>query len=214
MRPNFPFLLAASNVILKPGGLLKWKKRLLKGESLWLQLKEVMKIVRLTSLLPDMSRLSLPNPSSSQTSPRLLLLAQIKLSFPCKSTFVALAWIFSYTFLIFPSIWKTSSIVSIHKMGNPFDSPASLRHITLTFCVSKLFEHIILSRLLFFLVSNSILLSALDQIIYLSQSISDGFNKPKPGSRTIFFTIDFSKAFDSLWHPALFHKPIWAGLSP
>ena len=56
--------------------------------------------------------------------------------------------------------------------------------------------------------------SALDQILYLSQSISNGFNKPRPGSRTILSTINFSKAFDSVWHPALFHKLISAGLPP
>ena len=121
----------------------------------------------------------------------------------------------------FPSIWKTS-IIPIHKMGKPLDSPASFRPISLTSCVSKLFERIILSRLLFFLESNSILSphqagfrpgrSTLDQILYLSQSISDGFNKPRPGSRTILSTNDFSKAFDSVWHPALFHKLISAGL--
>ena len=124
----------------------------------------------------------------------------------------------------FPSIWKTSSIIPIHKMGIPLDSPASFRPISLTFCVSKLFERIILSRLLFFLESNSILSSrqagfrpgrsTLDQILYLSQSISDGFNKPRQGSRTILSTIDFWKAFDSVWHPALFHKLISAGLPP
>ena len=124
----------------------------------------------------------------------------------------------------FPSIWKTSSIVPIHKMGKPLDSPASFQPISLTSCVSKLFERIILSRLLFFLESNSILSprqagfrpgrSTLDQILYLSQSISDGFNKPRPGSRTILSTIDFSKAFDSVWHPVLFHKLISAGLPP
>ena len=121
----------------------------------------------------------------------------------------------------FTSIWKTS-IIPIHKMGKPLDSPASFRPISLTSCVSKLSECIILSRLLFFLESNSILFprqdgfhpgrSTLDQILYLSQSISDGFNKPRPGSRTILSTIDFSKAFDSVWHPALFHKLISAGL--
>ena len=57
----------------------------------------------------------------------------------------------------FPSIWKISSIIPIHKMGKPLDSPASFRPISLTSCVSKLFERIILSRLLFFLESNSIL---------------------------------------------------------
>ena len=122
----------------------------------------------------------------------------------------------------FPSIWKTSSIIPIHKMGKPLDSLASFRPISLTSCVSKLFEGIILSRLLFFLESNSILSpcqagfrpgqSTLDHILYLSQSISDGFNKPRPDSRTILSTIDFSKAFDSVWHPALFHKLISAGL--
>ena len=122
----------------------------------------------------------------------------------------------------FPSIWKTSSIILIHKMEKPLDSPAFFRPISLTSCVSKLFERIILSRLLFFLESNFILSprqagfrpgrSTLDQILYLSQSISDGFNKPRPGSRTILSTIDFSKAFDSVWHPALFHKLISAGL--
>ena len=124
----------------------------------------------------------------------------------------------------FPSIWKISSIIPIHKMGKPLDSPASFRPISLTSFVSKLFERIILSRLLFFLESNSILSpsqtgfrpgrSTRDQILYLSQSIPDGFNKPRPGSRTILSTIDFSKAFDSVWHPALFHKLISVGLPP
>ena len=124
----------------------------------------------------------------------------------------------------FPSIWRTSSIIPIHKMGKPLDSPASFRPISLTSCVSKLYERIILSGLLFFLESNSILSprqadfrhgrSTLDQILYLSQSISDGFNQPRPGSRTVLSTIDFSKAFDFVWHPALFHKLISAGLPP
>ena len=124
----------------------------------------------------------------------------------------------------FPSIWKTSSIIFIYKMRKLLHSPASFRPISLTSYVSKLFERIILSRLLFFLELNSILSprqagfrpgrSTLNQILYLSQSISDGFNKPRSGSQTILSTIDFSKAFDSVLHPALFHKLISAGLLP
>ena len=122
----------------------------------------------------------------------------------------------SWSSHFFPSIWKTSSIIPIHKMEKPLDSSASFRPISLTSCVSKLFERIILSRLLFFLESNSILSPCqagfrpgrftLDQILYLSQSISDGFNKLRPSSRIILSTIDFSKALDSVWHPALFHR--------
>ena len=62
MRPNLPFLSAASNAILKPGGLLRWKVRLVKGAELLLPLTEVMKIARLTSLLLDAPRLSSPRP--------------------------------------------------------------------------------------------------------------------------------------------------------
>ena len=130
----------------------------------------------------------------------------------------------SWTSYFFSYIWRTSPIIPIHKMGKNLDSPASFRPISLTSCVSKLFERIILSRLLFFLESNSILSphqtgfrpgrSNLDQILYLSQSISDEFSKPRPGSRKIFSTIDFSKAFVSVWHPALHHKLISAGLPP
>ena len=109
-------------------------------------------------------------------------------------------------------------------MGRNLDSPTFFRPISLTSCVSKLFERIILSRPLFFLESNSILSpcqagfrpgrSTFDQILYLSQSILDGFNKPRPGSRTILSTIDFSKAFDSVWPLALFRQLISAGLPP
>ena len=124
----------------------------------------------------------------------------------------------------FPSIWKTSSIISIYQMGKPLDSPSYLWRISLISYISKLFDRIILSRLLFFLETISILFphqagfrpgrSTLDQILFLSQSILDVFNKPRPGSRTILSTIDFSKSVDSVWHPALFHKLISAGLSP
>ena len=130
----------------------------------------------------------------------------------------------SWTLHSFPSIWKTSSIIPIYKMGKPLDSPASFWPISLTSCISKLCERIILSSLLFFLESNSILSphhasfhpgrSTLNQILFLSQSILDGFNKPRPGSQRILSTIDFFKSFNSVWHPALYHKLISAGLPP
>ena len=62
MRPNLPFLLAASNALLKPGGLLRWKKRLVKDARLSLPHTEVMKIARPTSPLLDALRQSSPRP--------------------------------------------------------------------------------------------------------------------------------------------------------
>ena len=114
----------------------------------------------------------------------------------------------SWSLHSFYSIWKTSFIVPTHKREKPLDSPASFQTISFTSCVSKLYKLLILTRLLFFLESNSILTShqtgfrpgrrTQNLILFLSQSISDGFNKPRPGSRTILATIDFSKAFDSV----------------
>ena len=160
--------------------------------------------------------------SSTATGPDKVAYPMLK-HLPCSDMYFLLhIFNLSWSSHSFPTIGKTSFIIPIHKMGKPLDSPVFFRPISLTSCVSKLFERIILSRLLFFLESNSILSprqagfrpgrSTLDQILYLSQSISDGFNKPRPGSRTILSTIDFSKAFDSVWHPALFHKLISAVL--
>ena len=56
---SFVFL-AISNANLKSGGSLNWKKRLVKNARLLLLHIELIKIVRLTSLLPGMLRLSSP----------------------------------------------------------------------------------------------------------------------------------------------------------
>ena len=55
-------LWAASNALLKPGGLLRWKVWLVKDARLSLPLTEVMKIARLTSPLLDAPRQSSPRP--------------------------------------------------------------------------------------------------------------------------------------------------------
>ena len=98
----------------------------------------------------------------------------------------------SWSLHSFPSIWKTSSIISIHRMGKPLDSPASFRPISLTSCVSKLFEHIVLSRLLLFLGSNSFLSSARplsphDLVLWTDGSIPFPFGKCGSGVLAICF---------------------------
>ena len=124
----------------------------------------------------------------------------------------------------FPSIWKTSSIISMHRVGGPLGSPASFRPVSLASYVSGLFGRIVLSRLFFFLESGFVLSpcragfrpgqSALDQVLCLSRSVANGFDGPGLGSRTIRSSVDFSGAFGSVWRPALFHRLISAGLPP
>ena len=92
-----------------------------------------------------------PNPSSSTaTGPDKVAYPMLKHLPRSGMDFVLHIFNLSWSSHSFPSIWKTSSIIPIHEMGKPLDSPASLRPISLTHCVSKLFERIILSRLLFF----------------------------------------------------------------
>ena len=105
--------------------------------------------------------------SFTATGPDKVAYPMLKHLSPSGMDFLLYIFNLSWTSHSFSSIWKTSSIIPIHKMGKPLDSPASFWPISLTSCVSKLFERIILSRLLFFLESNSILsprqtVSALD----------------------------------------------------
>ena len=62
MQPNPPFLSAASNALLKPGGPLRWKVRLVKDARLSLLLTDVMKTNRLTSPLLNAPHQSSPKP--------------------------------------------------------------------------------------------------------------------------------------------------------
>ena len=130
----------------------------------------------------------------------------------------------SWSLHSFPSIWKTSSIIPIHKMGNLstllLPSGLSLAPPAYQSFFNASYYPVYSSfwNLIPFSLSPPGRFppwtSSLDQIPYVSQSISDGFNKPRPGSRMILSTIDFSKAFDSVWHSALFHRLISVGLPP
>ena len=104
MRPYFPLFLAASKAILKPGDPLKWKKRVVKDVRLLLQLTEAMKIVRLTSLLADMPRLSLPRPRLRDGR---------RLSHPSRSNLCSLSFVLSLALLLrFPSLLSSQLFLS------------------------------------------------------------------------------------------------------
>ena len=89
MRLDLPFISAASNAILKPGGLLKWKKRLVKDARLSLPLTKAMKIARLTSPLLDAPRQSSPRPRLRHGR-RLALLFQLNQTLNLFSLFFVL----------------------------------------------------------------------------------------------------------------------------
>ena len=103
MRPNLPFLLAASNALLKPGGLLRWKVRLVKHARLLLPLTEMMKIAGLTSPPLDAPRQSSPRPRL-RNGRRLALLFHLNLTLNLCTLFFTLSLTRLPPLLISPTV--------------------------------------------------------------------------------------------------------------
>ena len=112
-----------------------------------------------------------------------------------------------------PKTWGEGMIIPIYKgQGNP-STPINYRPITLLSCISKLFTSILNNRLNTFLEENRILLenqaayrkrySTLDHILTLN-SLNEILKHYDKKLYCIF--IDFSKAFDSIWHTGLWQK--------
>ena len=97
MRPNLPFLSAASNAILKHGGLLRWKVRLVNDARLSLPLTEAMKIARLTSPLNDA-------PRQSSSRPRLRHGRRLALFFHPKQTLNLYTLFFALSLALLPPL--------------------------------------------------------------------------------------------------------------
>ena len=134
-----------------------------------------------------------------------------KVAYCMLSTFLALAWIFFFTFSIFsglyisflssgrclplfPSIrWESLSTLLLPP-GLTLSRAACQTFLNASFYpINSSFWSLIsfsLSRQAGFCPGRS----TLDQILFLSHSISNGFNKSRPGFRTILSTTDFLKA--------------------
>ena len=90
MQPSLPFFSAASNALLKPGGLLRWKERLVNDAKLLLPPTEVMKIARLASPLLNTPCQSSPRPKLRHGR-RLALFFQLNLALNLYTLFFALS---------------------------------------------------------------------------------------------------------------------------
>ena len=117
----------------------------------------------------------------------------------------------------FPSTWKKATITPILKPGRDAKHFDSYRPICLTSCLGKVLERMVKNRLTHFLETKNILCpeqagfrrmrSTQDQVMKITQEVADGLNH-KPGKRTILALIDFSRAFDTVWHKGLLDKLI------
>jgi ribonuclease HI len=125
----------------------------------------------------------------------------------------------SWTEKSIPGIWRRAKITPVQKRGKPADQIGSYRPISLTSNISKLMERLVKTRLQFWLESNNKLntfqagfraqRSTQDQVMRIVQSIADNFQNRK---KTAFVLIDYSRAFDMVWRPALYHKMAKMGI--
>ena len=112
-----------------------------------------------------------------------------------------------------PEEWNNTLISTIHKSGNPNDCN-NYRGISVTSCLGKLFNSLLTSRLNNYLESNNLLSPfqagfrknhrTTDNIFVLKTLINKYIHK---SNKDLFVSfIDFTKAFDTIWRPALLYK--------
>ena len=114
---------------------------------------------------------------------------------------------------IYPSQWKDGINVPIFKSGDP-SNPSNYRGITLSSCLGKLFCQIINRRIEKYLEQKNLLmkeqagfrkLSRTTDHIFILKKIIDS-TITKKNARLYSCSVDFNKAFDTIWHDALLLK--------
>ncbi len=104
-----------------------------------------------------------------------------------------------------PQIWKIAIILPLKKAGKPPGCKSSHRPVSLTSCVAKTLERYLHDRLYYLAETRDWLCteqagfrknrSCEDQVLRLTQSISDGYQVTTP-KKTVLALFDYSKAFD------------------
>jgi hypothetical protein len=114
-----------------------------------------------------------------------------------------------------PKDWKISEITMIPKKNNELDNPKSYRPISMTSCIAKLCEKLILSRIHDHLKKNKIIIKqqsgfrnhrqTKDNLVFILQKTQESFVRKK---KVLAFFFDISQAFDKVWHVGLITKLI------
>ena len=119
-----------------------------------------------------------------------------------------------------PQTWRLSRIVPLLKKGKDSSEISSYRPISLTSVLGKWLERILTDRLAFVVEKNGLLShfqagfrrnrSVEDQLLRLTQDVSDGFHQRE---KTVLALFDFAKAYDKVWRDGLITKLLALGCS-
>ena len=114
---------------------------------------------------------------------------------------------------VFPSIWKSSYIIPLHKSG-PKNDEKNYRGICKLSCIPKLFESIVTDfmynqcKTVISPIQHGFVRSTATNLIEISSTIVRNFGE---GLQTDVIYTDFSKAFDRVHHDILLTKLEWLG---
>lgn len=143
-----------------------------------------------------------------------LITAEILRELPQKAV-IYLTYLINSIFRLsyFPSIWKISDIIMIHKEGKPPNLASSYRPISLLPVMSKLFEGLFNNRLQPIISKGNLLPnhqfgfrkmhSTIEQLHRVCNKIRESFEK-KEYCSAVF--LDVQQAFDRVWHKGLLYK--------
>jgi len=119
----------------------------------------------------------------------------------------------------FPDSWKVGKVIALPKPDKERSIPSNYRPITLLSVFAKLFEKSILNLMLDHEINHKILIdqqfgfrsnhSTTQQLMRIVEFITIRFNESKSTGMVL---LDIEKAFDSVWHDALLHKLMVAGV--
>ena len=116
-----------------------------------------------------------------------------------------------------PQEWRNAIIIPLLKANKPASKLESFRPISLTSCIVKVMERMLGERLYYHAEQQGMLSSLQagfrkkrsceDQILKMTQAITDGFQSGKRNSRkplhSVLVLLDFSKAYDTVWRQKL-----------
>ena len=114
---------------------------------------------------------------------------------------------------VVPSVWRESIVTMLQKKEENPSDPSNYRPISITSCLARLFEKLILERLNAFLNSNNIIIDqqsgfrrkrqTKDNLAMLIQKTNEAFKK---GKSVVAVFFDIQSAFDKVWHEGLLYK--------
>ena len=114
---------------------------------------------------------------------------------------------------VYPSVWNSANISPIPKPGKPHTKPSHFRPIAVSSCLGRVLEKILADRLQTYCITNQIFnnnqcgfqtnRSTTDLLTILINDARDNLDNYEACH---LVTIDFSKAYDTVWHDGLLFK--------